>query len=201
MGKVDNNKKEKKEKLYSTAFELFTTKGLSKTTISDIVEKAGIAKGTFYLYFKDKYDISNKLVSHKASELFLQAHNALIGTDITDFEEQLIFIIDYIIDTLRKNPALLKFIAKNLSWGVFRSALNESPNDSGANFFDLLYSLAPDNFMDKQTAEILLFQLTEFIGATAYSTILYNEPVSIDEFLPHLHNTVRIVIHHYSQNK
>ena len=26
-------------------------------TISDIVEKAGVAKGTFYLYFKDKYAI------------------------------------------------------------------------------------------------------------------------------------------------
>ena len=40
----------------TTAFELFTTKGLTKTTISDIVDQAGVAKGTFYLYFKDKYD-------------------------------------------------------------------------------------------------------------------------------------------------
>ena len=47
-----------------------TTKGLAKTTISDIVENAGVAKGTFYLYFKDKYDIRNKLISHKAGEHF-----------------------------------------------------------------------------------------------------------------------------------
>ena len=70
MGKLELNKKRKKSALYNTAFELFTTKGLAKTTISDIVENAGVAKGTFYLYFKDKYDIRNKLISHKAGELF-----------------------------------------------------------------------------------------------------------------------------------
>ena len=62
MGKLELNKKRKKSALYNTAFELFTTKGLAKTTISDIVENAGVAKGTFYLYFKDKYDIRNKLI-------------------------------------------------------------------------------------------------------------------------------------------
>lgn len=201
MGKADHNKKQKKEKLYNTAFELFTTKGLSKTTISDIVEQAGIAKGTFYLYFKDKYDIRNKLITHKAQELFLQAHNALILTDISDFEEQLIFIIDHIINELRQNPPLIKFIAKNLSWGVFKNALNTSPEDTDENYFDLLYSLIPANTIDKHDAEILLFQLVELIGSTAYSTILYNEPVSIDEFMPHLHNTVRIVIHHYYKKR
>lgn len=73
MGKLELNKMRKKSALYNTAFELFTTKGLAKTTISDIVENAGVAKGTFYLYFKDKYDIRNKLISHKAGELFSQA--------------------------------------------------------------------------------------------------------------------------------
>lgn len=77
MGKLEANKKRKKEALYNTAFELFTTKGLAKTTISDIVAKAGVAKGTFYLYFQDKYDIRNKLISHKTCELFFQAHEVL----------------------------------------------------------------------------------------------------------------------------
>ena len=50
MGKIDEKKKKKKEALLNTAYELFTTKGLNSTAISDIVEKAGVAKGTFYLY-------------------------------------------------------------------------------------------------------------------------------------------------------
>ena len=66
MGKAEENKLKKRESLLNTAFELFTTKGIHDTSISDIVEKAGVAKGTFYLYFKDKYDINNKLVAHRA---------------------------------------------------------------------------------------------------------------------------------------
>ena len=70
MGKLELNKKKKKDALFNTAFELFTTKGLTKTTISDIVDQAGVAKGTFYLYFKDKYDIRNKLVSTRPENCF-----------------------------------------------------------------------------------------------------------------------------------
>ena len=47
MSKVENNKKIKKEALLNTAFDLFTSKGINDTSISDIVNKAGVAKGTF----------------------------------------------------------------------------------------------------------------------------------------------------------
>ena len=107
MGKLEINKKKKKDALYSTAFELFTTRGLAKTTISDIVERAGVAKGTFYLYFKDKYDIRNKLISHKTGELFLKAYQAVLETDLTGFEPRLFFLIDYILDQIDESPVYL----------------------------------------------------------------------------------------------
>ena len=66
MSKVDDNKKQKESTLLETAFHLFTGKGFAKTTISDIVQQAGLAKGTFYLYFKDKYDLRDKLIVYKA---------------------------------------------------------------------------------------------------------------------------------------
>ena len=37
MGKVDENKKKKKEALFNAAYELFTTKGINSTAISDFV--------------------------------------------------------------------------------------------------------------------------------------------------------------------
>ena len=83
MGRVEENKKKKKEALFRTAYELFTTKGINSTAISDIVEKAGVAKGTFYLYFKDKYDIKNKLIAHKTKELIDQSEIALEHSGIT----------------------------------------------------------------------------------------------------------------------
>lgn len=120
MGKVEVKKQKKKDALFNTAFELFTTKGTNQTTISDIVNKAGVAKGTFYLYFKDKYDIRNKLVSHKTSELFYQAYRAVIDQEITGFRNQLHFMIDFILDALESDSPLLMFISRNLSWVSFR---------------------------------------------------------------------------------
>ena len=43
MGKVDDNKKLKMNTLLQTAFDLFTGKGFAKTTVSDIVNQAGLA--------------------------------------------------------------------------------------------------------------------------------------------------------------
>ena len=63
MGKIDNNKQMKRESLLDSAFSLFINNGFSKTSISDIVNNAGVAKGTFYLYFKDKYDIQLEDIS------------------------------------------------------------------------------------------------------------------------------------------
>ncbi|MDP9725012.1 MULTISPECIES: TetR family transcriptional regulator [Priestia] len=45
---------EKYDKILQAAIEVITEKGLDKTSISDIVKRAGVAQGTFYLYFRSK---------------------------------------------------------------------------------------------------------------------------------------------------
>lgn len=120
MGRVEENKKRKRKPLFRTAYELFTTKGINSTAISDIVEKAGVAKGTFYLYFKDKYDIKNKLIAHKTKELFDHAAIALEHSGITGLEDQLIFIIDDIINILVNNKPLLNIYFKKSCNGCIK---------------------------------------------------------------------------------
>lgn len=36
MGKIDENKKQKRDALLNTAYDLFTTKGIQSTAISDL---------------------------------------------------------------------------------------------------------------------------------------------------------------------
>lgn len=50
--KVERNKRLKKEKLEESGYELFMNNTFDKTSIDQIVKKAGVAKGTFYLYFE-----------------------------------------------------------------------------------------------------------------------------------------------------
>lgn len=197
--KIENNKKQKKDALLNTAFELFTSKGINKTSISDIVEKAGVAKGTFYLYFTDKYDIRNRLVSHKASQLFHAAHKALLRTDITDTEDRVIFLVDHIIDQLAANKSLLNFISKNLSWGIFKNALTSPSDSKDINFYDIYVELLDKSVRPFKEPEIMIFMIVELVSSTCYSAILYDEPVPVRELKPHLYQAVRQILRdHYA---
>lgn len=52
----------RKNELLDTAESLFFTKGYDQTTVQDILQAAGIAKGTFYHYFKSKEEMMDAVV-------------------------------------------------------------------------------------------------------------------------------------------
>ena len=204
MGKVDHNKQQKRESLLDSAFSLFIDNGFNKTSISDIVKNAGVAKGTFYLYFKDKYEIRNRLISHESSKLFKDAVAALekessAVSEEPAFEEKMIFIINYIVDALDGNHSLLTFISKNLSWGVFKEALTTNVASNDINFKDIYYEMLSTSGLSIEEPEILLFLVVELVGSTCYSSILYNEPANIGRIKPYLSRTVRAIIREYSK--
>ncbi len=201
MGKADQNKKIKMENLLNTSFELFTSKGINKTSISDIVEKAGVAKGTFYLYFKDKYDIRNRLIAHKSSQLFMEAYNALEKSDVSGFEDRIIFIMDYVLDELAANKGLLAFIYKDLSWAVFKRALTTPVSTEDVDFGEVYRKMIEESEYELTDPEIMLFLIIEMVGATGYSSIMYSDPVPLEALKPHLERSARSIIKQYTGKK
>ncbi len=193
MGKVEENKKQKRDALLNTAYELFTTKGIHATAISDIVKRAGVAKGTFYLYFRDKYDIKNNLVAHKTHELFYRAGFAMEEAQIKGLEDQLIFIIDHIIDDLMKDLPLLNFISKNLVMGALRATLITG-KDADNDIYERFLSMVEEDSYLYQDVDVMLFTIVELAGSAGYNSILYKEPVPIEEYKPFLYRTVRLII-------
>ena len=51
------NREARRAELISAAATVFAQRGVAKTTVSDIVKAAGVAQGTFYLYFESKDDV------------------------------------------------------------------------------------------------------------------------------------------------
>ena len=194
MGKVDVNKQLKESSLLKTAFEYFTTKGFSKTSISDIVGKAGVAKGTFYLYFKDKYDIRNRLIAHKSSQLFKNAIARLEDSPELSYEDRLLAIIDNIVNQLNDDRSLLTFISKNLSWGIFKSALTSSKLSDDVDFAEVYQQIVSDAPYELKDPEIMLFMIIELVSSTCYSAILYSDPCDMDKLKPYLYDTVKLII-------
>ena len=126
---------QKENRVLESAFKLFTEKGLKETSIQGIVDESNVAKGTFYLYFKDKYELRDILIEKKSKKLFSDAVNTLRKNYIKSLDDQIIYIVNYIINELSKNTVLLKFISKNLSWGVYSKTVNKlyqnSENEEG----------------------------------------------------------------------
>ena len=201
MGKVDVNKKQKENALLTAAFEVFTSQGVNKTSISDIAKKAGVAKGTFYLYFADKYDIRNRLIAHKAEGVFGRAEQALRASGIEGFEDRMIFFINDILDQFVEDKSLLTFISKNLSWGLFKTAITPimememkaEDEDDGENAVQgLLDRVAPGEKFEEP--EVLIYMIVELVSASCYSSILYGEPVEIEKLKPYIFDAIRGMI-------
>ena len=57
LGKV-----ERREAILAAALEEFSASGFAATRLDDVAKRAGVAKGTIYLYFRDKESLFQELV-------------------------------------------------------------------------------------------------------------------------------------------
>jgi AcrR family transcriptional regulator len=60
----NTQREEKKRQILQASLEVFAQKGYSPTVLDDVAARANIAKGTLYLYFKDKEDLYINTVLH-----------------------------------------------------------------------------------------------------------------------------------------
>lgn len=198
MGKIKENQQKKRQQLLETAFDLFTAKGINETTIQDIAKEAGVAKGTFYLYFKDKYDLIEKLRRKKTAKLFEDAVSFSRSVHHENFTEQLLIIIDHIIDELSNNQDLLKFIYKNLSMGMGIEKIHidtEMDKDKGKSSPSPIYEIFEERVIQEglrlKDPKTTLFMVIELVGSTCYNAILFDIPLPIEQFKPYLREAVR----------
>lgn len=193
-GKTAANKKLKKDALLNTAFELFTREGIQNTTISNIAEKAGVAKGTFYLYFKDKYDLRNRLIARKASQVFMLADRSLQETDLETLEDRIVFLADHIISQFSRDPVLLRFISKNLSWGIFKSQILAAGDEDEGSLPAIIEEAFRSSKVRYKNPEVMIFMIIELLSSCCYSSILYQDPLPIEALKPYLFDSIRSIM-------
>lgn len=98
----------RKQQVIKKAHELFIEKGFQSTSIQDILEYSGIAKGTFYNYFSSKNELLIELFKTIYKTLEKERNDLLIGQDPSDIE---IFIkqIEMAVETNRANKLFSLF--------------------------------------------------------------------------------------------
>jgi AcrR family transcriptional regulator len=99
-----------REKIIRNGLKIFARKGFFRTTVDDIARATGVAKGTVYLYFRDKQDLYIATIE----EHFSRALDTLYATDTKPIspskkmEEIAVNYIDY-ITKLRTSYTMFTF--------------------------------------------------------------------------------------------
>lgn len=184
----EQQKAEKKRKLLDAAYHCFVEKGLHKTSIDDIVERAGVAKGTFYLYFADKTHLSDQLYITLSKKILLHAYHEVEKQEITEYIPLVLAFVDAIIEYMKENKPVLALMEKNFSWPPLQKEL--LADEDFRRVTDLLMNNPHRPGESRETIINYVFCLLALCGSVGYSSIIKGEPDTIDNMKPVLYDII-----------
>lgn len=192
MPSVEENKLKKRNKILEAAYNLFAKNGINTTPIDEVVKCAGVAKGTFYLYFHDKYDLMDQIILYKSAAIIKSviAQMKNINTDNKmEAVDQLTFFVDAIIDYMIENKEMLSVISEKSS--ILYSLIIDNGDDNIKLDFDYLTDIIVKLGNPPENAKKLLLLISTMIFTTASNAILSRSPFTIEEIRPVIHLAVK----------
>lgn len=96
MKRISKDPEERKNEILDAAEELFNQNGFDNTPVSEIVNKVGVAQGTFYYYFNTKDDIIIALLERSFNHVENKVNEIFVNNTLTPLQK-LEFILKMII--------------------------------------------------------------------------------------------------------
>lgn len=95
----------RKGEIAAAAAACFAESGYHATQVSDIIAAAGVARGTFYLYFKSKHEIFNTILDEFIATLQDQIKTIELGSDRSP-ADQMRANVERVIDLVLGRPEI-----------------------------------------------------------------------------------------------
>ena len=183
MSTVEGKKQEKRRALLDAAYELFLERGTAKTSVEDITSRAKVAKGT----------VMQALLGRVSYQLLNNACEAVERqTGLETFPDKMVAVIDHIIEALRRDTVVLKFLERNFVWPGLDQI--EASRDAEPLMRKLLNVVLTSPEMAGRT-EREVYQRITALGSmcmsVCYSSILEGKPDNIDSMKPVLYDIIR----------
>jgi AcrR family transcriptional regulator len=142
-------KSERRQQILSVARDVFARRGYHQTTIDDIALQAGVARGTFYLYFEDKRAIFSDLIDRFASQLSMAIVRIVPDDPQSPVVEQVRENIRRIIGTCLMERSMTKIL--------FTDAVGIDPafDRKLFTFYDMVVQLLAESLKDGQALGIV----------------------------------------------
>ncbi len=147
---------DRKEQILAAALAVFDEKGYENATISDVVRRAGVAQGTFYLYFASKRDVVLELARRPMEEVAARMESASATT--ASFEGMIRRTAEIAFEWERPNMDLCRLMgqAKQSSSDFFEStAVTRRMHDVMVSMFRQAMESGEMEAMDPEMAAMM----------------------------------------------
>ena len=193
MSTVEGKKQEKRRALLDAAYELFLERGTAKTSVEDITSRAKVAKGTFYLYFQDKGAVMQALLGRVSYQLLNNACEAVERqTGLETFPDKMVAVIDHIIEALRRDTVVLKFLERNFVWpGLDQIEASRDAEPLMRKLLNVVLTSPEMAGRPEREVSHRITALRSLCMSVCYSSILEGKPDNIDSMKPVLYDIIR----------
>ena len=192
-----NLTEKKKNRVINAAIDEFSEKGYTKASITNIVNKAEIAKGSYYQYFEDKTDLYRYVLKKAIQKKLKYVKKELKdynGNDFFKYWRKLnIAGLKYAEDNI-KLAKIASQIVKNKNEEFYQSIIDEYKN-MGVGFFERLLKIAIEEGEVREDINIeytanLMYKASFFITDYFFEKKGLKQ---LDEFIPLIDNVIEII--------
>lgn len=184
---------DKRKRIEESAIRLFMEHGFDETSVNDIVKDAKLAKGTFYVYYKDKDALIHEVVIMKNITML----NQLMESTFLETREQPHLwaqtFFRYLVTFYRENPNVLRLINRSFRLETCRDFfLNGIIKD--IHFFKpFLDAMHRDKESTRDTLNrfLLMMEVTNFV---CYNAIFHHHPDDIEHIEELLYKQMSVAL-------
>ena len=181
---MSRKKGNKKELVITAARKSFERYGYKRTVIDDVVREAGIAKGTFYLYFKSKEDLFLEVLQAIRQKIMEEYWEAISHKNTA--AEKIAETLRFSLVALKKHPLFAKITNRDEEFRIALSVIDDpeqaDETEQTLKLFRALFeagiaegTLRPDLDLDLVPVVFGMFKLMHFFEDVAESVGITHE--------------------------
>ncbi|HBG33075.1 MAG TPA: TetR/AcrR family transcriptional regulator [Acholeplasmataceae bacterium] len=177
------------EQIIDTAKKLFSKNGYQATSINEIIQKAGIATGTFYLYFDDKFALYSYVLA-KYRKSIRRAISEGIAHATTRYEKERLGLRSF-LKFAWQDPLAYRIIWESMfaDKALFREYYETFSHDYVRQLDHAVKDGEVRNDVDLETLSYILMGISNFVGLQ----VLFRDTLS-DEDLDRITDQVMKVL-------
>jgi AcrR family transcriptional regulator len=143
------SKSERRQQILFAARDVFAKRGYHQTTIDDIVAEAGVARGTFYLYFEDKRAIFSDLIDRFSNQVSMAIQRIVADDAARPVEKQVWDNIRAIMGLALSERSMTKMLLTDAV------GIDPAFDRKLSTFYDAVVQLLTESLKEGQTLHIV----------------------------------------------